>query len=203
MSSLLFTRGLNAPQTLPGPVTSGDTTLALPNADAFFSPGELLFIGEADGSQAEFLGSVSAVDAASITFTLPVITARPAGASLFTPAESLRSTARLDPPLRRMIHTGVHAQRTLGGQVVSIRAGEPNSELELSLTGLTPDEEERLLDWIDSATDQARLPFTIVSASRRILALQVSNGAITRTATAGGRRAVAFSAFDLGENLVV
>ncbi len=203
MSSLLFTRGLNPPQTLSDPVTSGETTFALTNADLFFSPGELLFIGDADGTYAEFLGSVSSVDSGSIASTLPALTARAAGASLFSPIDSVRTTGRLDPPLQRHLDTGIRSLRTLGGQVVAIRTAQPAGRIELRITGLTPDEDERLINELNAATDHGRLPFTLVSSSRRILALQIQDPGIQRTSTAGGHRTLRFNAFDLGESTLL
>jgi hypothetical protein len=201
--TLLFTRGLNPPQTLPDPVTPGETTFALPNADLFFSLGELLFIAEADATNAEYLGSVSGIDSASITFTLPAQTARPAGASLFSPIDTIRTPGRLDPPIQQRLITGIHSQRTLGGQVVSIRTAEPASELELTITGLTPTEEQHLIDELNAATDHLRLPFTLITGNRLIVAIQLRDPRLHRTASTGGRRSVTLHAFELGENRLV
>lgn len=200
--SLLFIQALNPPQTLPGPVAPGDTTLALPSASSFFAPGDLLFVADADATNAEFLGAVSAVDSSSLTFTLPAQTARPAGASLFAPVNVIRTAGRLDPPLQRTLQSGVHAQRTLGGAVVAVRTAQPAARIELTLAGLTPDEEAQLVNDLGAATDHLRLPFTMISSSRRILALQLASPELRRTATAGGRRSLAFTAFDLGEGVL-
>lgn len=202
MSSLLFTSDLNAPQVLPNPVAPGDTTFALPSASSFFSPGDLLFVADADATHAEYLGSVSAADSSSLTTTLPAQTARPASASLFSPLSVVRANARLDPPLKRTLQTGVHTRRTLGGAAVAIRTAQPATTIELNLAGLTPAEEEQLLSNLNAATDHLRLPFTLVTAARLVLALQAASE-LRRNAEPGGRRSLRFTAFDLGENKLV
>lgn len=201
--TLLFTHALNPPQTLPGPVATGDTTLALPSASSFFAPGDILFVADADATNAEYLGAVSAADTSSLTFTLPAQTARPAGASLFSPINVIRTTGRLNPPLQRTFQSGVHTQRTLGGQVVAIRTAQPAAQIELTIAGLTPHEEEQLVNDLNAATDNLRLPFTMISSSRRILALQLAAPQLNRNAAPGGRRSVAFTAFGLGEDRLV
>lgn len=205
MTSLILARGILAPHALPGPVVPGAASLALPGADLLFTPGDLLFIGEPDpapetgAASAEFLGAVSAVDASSIAFTLPALAARPAGALLWSPLAEYRSAGRLDAPPRRVFETGAHVQRTLGGRVVAVRTAEPAARLDLVIAGLTPREEQSLLDWIRDDTDAGLHPFTLVTPARELFAIHLDAGRIERRAAEGGRRSLAFAAFDLGE----
>lgn len=200
--SLLFSRGLASPQSLPGPVAPGATTFPLPDAATHFSPADPLFIAEADFSSPEYLGAVVTADATTLTSSLPALAARPAGAVLVKPLSSLRLPARIELPLRRAIDTGLHTQRTLGGQVVAIRTAATATRLTLNLTALTPIEEQRLLDWLAAETDHGRLPFNLIADARRLLALHLDASPFDRAESAGARRAITLRAFDLGARLI-
>jgi hypothetical protein len=202
MASLIFARTIASPRNLPEPLSAGDTALALPDADLDYAPGDLLFVGESDGEAAEFLGAVASADAEGLTFTLAALAPRPAGATLWTPALELRSPGRLDLPLRRFYEPGARTRRTLGGRVVAVRTARPGARIELAVEGLTPDEEQRLVDWFAVAADGALRPLTLVASTRRLIAMRV-DGVLTRLADAGGRRSVAFAAFELGEGRYV
>jgi hypothetical protein len=199
MAGWTFAQGKSAEQTLDDVTLAGATQIALAGADAIFAVGERLFTSEADGSEAEHLGRVTAVDSAAVDFSLPLKKSKDSGALIWRATTSIALYAEESAPPRRRIATGVDVARSLGGVVYAIRTAEPMTTLEWTLENLTPEREAALAAWLDAATQGGLAPFTAVDPARTLSAVQLWDGAFARLGERGGRRAMKFALLLLGE----
>lgn len=188
MGGWTLAHGKDAEQTLGGAVAAGATQIALTGADTIFAVGELLFMSEADGTEAEFLGAVSAVSPTAVDFKLPVVEPKAAGAKLWRPQSSLALSAEAHFPFQRKVSTGVEVERSLGGTVFAIQTAEPSETMIWTLDELTDEREATLADWLSEEIQGGLRAFTLVEPGRKIAAVRLAEGRFTRFAKAGGRR---------------
>jgi hypothetical protein len=190
MGGWIFAQGRQAERTLSGGVDAGAAQIALANANTFFNSTELLFISEADGSGVEFLGAVTAVDDATVSFTLPLKQAKSSGAKLWKPITRFNLASEKFLPLTREIETGASVERSLAGVNYAIRTAQPFTRLTLQWEGLAPAHEEAFVAWLEAASQGGLIPFTIVYPARRIQAVRLDHGGYSRIEKPGESRTV-------------
>lgn len=188
----LLARDRQAETTLGSPATplaAGATSLPLADADLLFSVGQPLFLSEADDTELEHLGVVTAATPTMLSFSLATRVAKSANAKLWRPATWLHLAAQQATPVRRDADAGIVVERSLGGDWFATAVAEPAERLELALEGLTPATEFALRAFLDLGLERGLHPFTLVHPGREIEALRLASPEYVRIERTGERRA--------------
>ena len=193
MGGWIFAQGREAEQTLGDVVTAGAIQIALTGADGIFAVGELLFISEADGSEVEFLGGVTAVSPTAVDFALALLKSKDSGAKLWRPISSFATGGDAVLPSKRETRSGVAVERSLGGVSYAIRTAVATKTMDWSLEELTPQSEANLTDWLDQTAQGGLVALTLVAPSRALDAVRLHGPGTTQTLRAGGRASLSLS----------
>lgn len=184
MAGWILAAGREATSTINDVVPAGARTILLPDADAIFFAGDMLFISEADGAETEWLGRITQADMESISFTRPLAKSKNSGAKLWRAASSI-SAAEAAMPARRTRRSGVITERSVGGRFYSIRVAEPVETFTLELGGLTPASARVIVDWLDQAADGGLNPFALLGPAGELLSLRMSGEPVVRELARG------------------
>jgi hypothetical protein len=190
MSGLLFARGRVNETALSEVTAAGATSIAVTDADQLFSTGDMLLISEADGGETQWLGKVTAVDAASVAFSRPPAQSKNTGALLWRAEFTLETPSEETPPQARTIDGGVATERTRDGQWLAVQVAEPGERWTLSLEGLTPATERAVVNWLAAQAGWGLHPFTLIRPDGSLLVARLNTGpgdGVRRDRRPGGR----------------
>jgi hypothetical protein len=121
-----------------------------------------------------------------VTTAFGVVSAKAAGARLWTPAQWHFFATTPAPPVRRPISTGVETLVTVGGDVVQTRVAAPVLREELAFAAMPRSACDEALAWLDAATDWGLYPFTYVDASRQVHTARLESTPVVQTESAPG-----------------
>ena len=190
MSALIFTRGREGETTLDDVTPAGAQSFALADADQLYAPGQMLFASEADGSETEWLGNVTAADAQGVGFSRPLARSKNSGALVWRAASAIGIPADAALPERRDVQTGVAAERTRGGQWLAVQVAEPRTEMTLTLDALTPAADRGLIAWLAEQAGWGLWPFTLIGIDGALAVVRLAGDAarpVRRERREGGR----------------
>ncbi len=187
MGGWTLTKGKTSEHTITSPSSAGARFFALVGANTFYSPGDLLFMSESDGSETEFLGAVVAATVTMLESTLPLLKAKSANAKIWKPTNHFGFSAEFSPPLTRKIGTGVTVTRTGGGGYSASRTTDRTDTMVLVWEGMAPGLDEDLTSWLESATNGGLDPFTLVFPSRKVEAVRLYDDGYSRVVRPGDR----------------
>jgi hypothetical protein len=188
MSGWILAHGRSQQQSLGDVTAAGATSIALAGADAIFAPGDWLFVSEADGSEAQWLGRVTQTTFSAVSFSRPLAFSKNSGALLWRADSALATPTEGALPERRSIVPGVAVERTRAGDWFAVQVAEPAESLALALEGLTPQAERDALDWIAAAIGWGLSPFAVIDPAGAMYAARLAGEPIVRERSAGGRR---------------
>jgi hypothetical protein len=177
---------------LSSAVSLGATSLSVSAASSLFLPTDQLFLGNADGSQAEWLGRVSASDADSLSFTRPVRREREPGSVLWKPRHWIRIEAGVTLGARRVIDPGVAVERSRGDLYYAVRLAHPVVRTTLEITDLPPSIESFMFDWINTVTSWGVFPFAVVDPFGFVYTVRFTGDPVERTFAKGDRLRVSY-----------
>ncbi len=184
----LFTQGQLSEQIIGDSLFAGATNIPLSGASTHYQPGDLLFISESDGADLEYLGGVTASDASSVSFALPLRQNKNASAKLWKPANAFLLQAEPRKPIEREWDSGVAVERALGGPVYSVRIATPREIFDLELEAIARDRDAALIAWLDATTDFGLLDFILVAPDRETMKVRMAEPKIRRFLRPGDRR---------------
>lgn len=190
MGAWTFAKGKGAERTVMDVVTAGSIQATAGAAWATFAAGDLLFISEADGSEAEYLGRVISSEGNTVAFTLPVRTSKNSDGVIWKPSAHLSVAADVDFPVYRRSHSGVTIYKSLSGGVFAIRTGVAEEILELHLKELTPASDRAVREWLDANSAGGLEAFTIIGPDRCMDAVRMLPDGRGGRTDAGGRHTV-------------
>lgn len=199
MSGWILAHGRSNERTLDEVVLQGATTLALLDADADFSPGDLLFISEGDGRELEWLGKVTAADSAGLDFTRPLRSSKNTGAQLWRATSALALGGSLREPLSRQIEPGFTLERSLGGEYYATQVTEPREQMQFVLEGLTPGEAATAIDWLRTELLWGLYAFTLIAPDATLRSVRLEDKTFGIERLGGGRRRLALPLTILSE----
>ena len=198
MSGWIFAKGRADEQTLGDVTAAGAQTIALAGADGIFSVGQHLFISEADDSETQWLGKVTAVTSSDVSFSRALESSKNSGAKLWR-AEATRETpADVELPERRRTEPGVVTERSRGGDFYSVKVGEPKTEVRLTLGGLTRQAEETLFLWLGANAEWGLQAFTLIAPGGELTAVRLTGDPIEQERAGGGRESIVMPAVIVG-----
>lgn len=184
MAGWILAAGREAASTINDVVQAGAKTIALANANAIFSAGDLLFISEADGGETEWLGRITHSTSVSVSFSRPLNKSKNSGAKLWR-AESSIAAAEAALPARRTRQNGVITERSIGGRFYSIRVAEPTETFTLELGGLTPASARAIVDWLDQVADGGLNALALLGPAGELIAVRMTGEPILRELARG------------------
>lgn len=171
MSGWMLAKGMSAQGVLAAPAAAGARRLEIEGADGLFAPGDPLFMAEADGTEAEYLGGIAGVDSAGIDAALPLRRSKSEGAAVWKAAAFMAAGVE-GVPLRREIEGGAAIERSLAGTVYAVEASAALEKASLTLEGLTPALAGRMETWLAAHAGRGLHPFTLVSPAGEVLAVR-------------------------------
>ena len=120
----VFAKGKTNERELSGASPPGSFALPVENASAYFDPGDLIFISDAEGAGVEFLGPATAVSESEVRCLLGLAGAYEAGDLCWKPTNFFLWKERRSLPARRILDTGVESRRSAGGVLYLTRISE-------------------------------------------------------------------------------
>jgi len=198
----VFAKGTRAQASLSASAAKGALTLPVNDADSIFSVGELLFCSEADGSELECLGPVTAVDGVGVTVALGLASAKSGGAKVWTPETSLLWPLGRSAPLRRTYHSGVEVQRSVGGALYHTRLADPYWEEPLVFERVARADYAQYEGWFIDTLRGGVEEFTFVDEERRVSAVKILNTAVEQEESPAGVARVAIQLARVGTSYV-
>jgi hypothetical protein len=202
MSGILFARGRQGETALTEVTAAGATSIILAGANQVFALGQTLLVSEADDSETEWLGKVTAVSAQSVGFSRPLAQSKNTGARLWRAAATLTTPAEATLPLKRALRTGVTDECTRGGQWMAVQTAEPREELTLTLEGLTPAVERAVVNWLGDQAGWGLWPFTLIEPDGALAVVRLAGGEerpVQRQREGGGRVRLTLPLWIVGE----
>jgi len=184
----VFAKGKTNERPLSAPASQGSFILPVENASLYYSPGDLIFLSDADGANAEFQGPATSVSSMEIQSLSAVSKPREAGSLCWKPSHVLMWPQKRSSPIRRTQDTGVEARRSAGGVLYLTKIRETSCSEILRFDSLRLKEmadftfflEEALLGGIERFTfcDESGEVFLAALISSRILQNEASPNAI-------------------------
>jgi hypothetical protein len=190
MSGLIFAKGRAGQTALTEVALAGAMRIALAGASSTFAAGQALLASEADGTEVEWLGKATAVDAAGVTFSRPLARSKNTGALLWRAASILETPAEAMLPLQATVATGVAVERTLAGGWLAAQTAEPAVQAMATLDGLIPSRAQALLDWLAVQAGWGLWAFTLLGGGMEPTVVRLAGAddrAIKQEWRAGGR----------------
>jgi len=169
MSGWILSQGREAEQILGGPAPAGANSLALSGANAVFAAGQRLLISEADGAEPQWLGKITQVTDAAVTFSRPLKLAKSSGARLWRASAALELPATSVDCQRRIVDTGVATSRSAGGNWYALQIAQPVIELTLTLGEITQKLQNAVAAWIQTTTQWGLIPFTLIDPTGTLM----------------------------------
>lgn len=195
MGGWTFAKGKNTERTVLDVVTAGSFQAQAAAAWTLFTPGEYLFISEADGSEPEFLGMITESLGNTVTFTLPVLKSKDSDAVLWKPSSLLSLQGDVAYPVTRTSESGVTVHRSLAGDVYAVRTGVASETIEIRLKELTSASERAVRDWLDANSTGGMEPFTIIGPDREMNGIRMFPDGRSGKREPGGRNTLALRAW--------
>jgi hypothetical protein len=158
----VFARGKQQEQSLTQAATAPTNQLYTADASTNFSVGDLILISESDGSELEFLGSVTATTPTYLTTSLSLAADKAATAKLWRPSASFVWPATPSLPLEKDHSTGIVTARSLGGTLFSARVADPRRVDRLEVERMRVADFESLRAWVATSLDDGLLDFSYV-----------------------------------------
>lgn len=200
MAGWILAAGRDAPQTLDDVTPAGAATIVLTGADIIFSPGDPLFISEADGTETQWLGRIVQLTPVSVSFSRPLKQSKNSGAKLWRARSAIAATEAA-PPAKRTRHGGVVVERSLGGEFYAVRVSEPSETFTLELGGLTPAESGIVTAWLDAAASGGLEPIALIAPAGGLLCVRLSGEPIVRELDRAGRITLKLPFILVGEEI--
>lgn len=201
MSGWMMARGRTNETSLEEVTAAGVRNISLTGADALFAVGDFLLISEADGSETQWLGRVTATSASGVSFTVALARSKNTGARLWRAASVLELTGLDALRERRTLATGVVVERSLGGDFLAVKVSEPRDSASLAVSGLTPQNEQALLDWLREETGWGLEAFALIGPAGEMTAVRLSGEAITRETGKGTRVSMTMPIMTVGKGI--
>lgn len=201
MSGWVMARGRENEVNLSEVTAAGVKHISLPGADGFFSVGQFLMISEADGAESQWLGKVTAVDAAGVSFSQALDQSKNTGARLWRAASTLEIAGMGALQERRKLEGGVAVERSLGGDFLAVKVAEPLTTASLQIGGLTPRNERVLLEWLATQAGWGLNAFTLIGPTGEMTACRLSGEALSQEGGKGTRRSVGLPIVLVGEGI--
>jgi hypothetical protein len=185
-------------QTTNAPVGLGSRTIPIADASSHFATGETVFISHSDGSAVEFLGTIEAADADSLTIEFATEIARATGALVWTPLHAFAWPPGRDVSVVRICRSGVEVMQALGGTAYATRLQTARESGNIRFANLTEERFEALRDWFDARADFGLEEFTYIDAARRVHRVCLATPDLSWRRTDRGLVAVEFELLLLG-----
>ena len=162
MNRPVFSRGKEQEQSLTQAASAPTHHLYTADASLNFAVGDRIFIAEADGSELEFLGAVTALAPTYLTTALALRASKSATALLWRSAQAFVWPVEPSLPVVKERSTGILCARALGGTLYSTRVAEPNRVDTLRFERLPLRVFEEFQEWVDAVLGGGLLDFTYV-----------------------------------------
>jgi hypothetical protein len=159
MTKPVFAQGKEFERNLLQPAPAGTKTLYI-SSPGSFSLGDRIFCADGDGSQTEYLGIVTSVEASAIIVAFSLLTSRDTNATIWRPAEIHSWETVASEPVRRVYREGIAVERALGGALWSVRTADAVQEAKLIFAGITPAHVASFRTWLSTAARSGLDNFT-------------------------------------------
>ncbi|MCX7017109.1 MAG: hypothetical protein NTW86_31860 [Candidatus Sumerlaeota bacterium] len=168
MNRPVFARGKEQEQSLTQAASAPTHHLYTAEASLNFAVGDRIFIAEADGSELEFLGAVTATAPTYLTTALALRASKSATALLWRAARAFVWPVEPSLPVEKQHSTGIVCARALGGTLYSTRVAEPNRVDTLRFARLPLPVFEEFREWVEHVLEGALLDFTYVDERAQV-----------------------------------
>ena len=157
----LFAKGKTNERTLSGAVAAGSYRLPVDNAPVYFSPGDLIFVSDADGGRTECAGAATAVFASEVRCLAGLSQGRSAGALCWKPTQFFSWPNERAMPVSRTLDTGVEARRSAGGVLYLAKIREGAHQEILRFDNLRKVHVALFIEWMTNHLNGGVEPFTL------------------------------------------
>jgi hypothetical protein len=140
-----------------------------------FSLGSLVFVGDLDGANVEYLGAVTAVGLDSLSVAHALGLPRLGTATLWCSASALRWASVTDEPVERAFREGIAVERSAGGALWSVRVADAVREDTLRFKGISRAQFTDFRDWLAASARSGLDDFTWVDESRRVARVRLQD----------------------------
>ena len=180
---------------------AGATSLSVAGADDLFFATDHLFIGNPDGSQAEWLGRVRVVGDEGLIFSRPLRRAREAGAVIWKPRHWIRIEASVTLGPRRTVDPGVAVERSRGDLFYAVRLARPLVRTTLEVNDLPPSTEAFMFEWINTVTSWGVFPFAVIDPFGFVYTVRFTGEPVVRDFARGDRLRVVYPIYIEAEGI--
>lgn len=170
----------------------GATDIPITNASSYFNAGERAFISEPDATEVEYLGTIQAADADSITVEFATAAAKGSGAKVWVPDKIFEWPAGKEVRVRRVHDSGVEVVRSLGGKAYATRLRTAVEVEHVTFENVTDERRTELTDFFDQAADGGLDAFTYMDAARAVWQVRLDAPTLEWRRTARDLLAVEF-----------
>jgi hypothetical protein len=147
----VFAKGKTGGTNLSGNVSAGSFILPIEGASLYFQPGDLCFISDEDGGNAEFLGPVTGVSENEVQCVTAVSRNREPGAPCFKPLSFYWWPQKRTYPVRRFLESGVEQRRSAGGVLYLTKIRETSFSETVLFENLRKKELDEFLLFIETS----------------------------------------------------
>lgn len=176
----VFAKGKTGETNLSGAVSKGSFILPIEQAPLYFQAGDLCFISDADGSNAEFLGPVTSVSENEVQCVLAVSRNREQGAPCFKPLQFYWWPQKRAYPVHRILNTGVEPRRSAGGVLYLTKTRETSFTEIVTFENLRKKEIDEFLSFMDTVLLGGMERFTFCDEDGALGTFALLSSRITR-----------------------